>query len=153
VSANDLSAQQLRRAERYLIREGHRVGIDVASRIGRCSGAPEDLACYHERDLRARLMRAQEVPPRPWNVGYHTVYNGPAVLCAACGRRAAWFEIGGRDPDDDPNERWFLDDRVIPLCGWCQVGGPIHDDEDLKRELADARRASLSWRWRWPVRT
>ena len=89
-----------------------------------------------------------------WQIGYWGDEGRPGVPCAVCRRRASWLEIGGRDPDiDDPAEHFFLDDRVIPLCSWCQVVGPINDEDDLRREFAAARDASISWRWRWPGRT
>jgi hypothetical protein len=88
-----------------------------------------------------------------WQVGYWRDDGRPGVPCEVCGRRASWLEIGGRDPEvDDPEEHWFLDDRTIPLCSWCQIRGPITDEDDLERELADARRASISGRWRWSAR-
>jgi len=88
-----------------------------------------------------------------WKVGYWDEFGRPGPTCEVCGRRAAWLEIGGRDPEvDDPDEHWFLDYRVVPLCSWCTLEGPILNDDDLRQQFAAARAASVSWRWRWPVR-
>jgi hypothetical protein len=88
-----------------------------------------------------------------WKVGYWDGLGRPGPPCAVCGRRAAWLEIGGRDAEvHDPGEHWFLDDREIPLCSWCTLERPILNEDDLRREFAEARAASVSWRWRWPVR-
>jgi hypothetical protein len=87
-----------------------------------------------------------------WHVG-HWQYGRPGGLCEACGRRAAWHEIGGAPWDDveaeEPaHDASFLADRSVALCAWCRVGGPINGEEDLQRELARARKESISCRWR-----
>lgn len=69
--------------------------------------------------------------------------------CEACGRRASLHVYGGVD-DDHPPVGTYLDDRPIYVCGWCRLEGdaPILDEDDVRRELAQARARSVAWRWR-----
>lgn len=78
----------------------------------------------------------------------------PGAPCGACGRRASISVIGGWDEDlgPEPEEDFFLNDREIPLCGWCHVRGRTSNEEELQRALSAACRDSVSWRWRWRVR-
>lgn len=87
-----------------------------------------------------------------WRTDYWANGMVPQGRCEACGRRAAWAEIGGRDPENPDPTPAFLDDRTVGLCGWCQVRGPITNPSELAQELEAARRASISWRWRAGLR-
>jgi len=88
-----------------------------------------------------------------WATGYWEDDGRPSSWCEACERRAASLQIGGRETGSDGGDHAsFLDDRVVRLCGWCQLRGPILDEDDFAREIEAARRASISWRWRWTSR-
>jgi hypothetical protein len=92
-----------------------------------------------------------------WATGYWTDDDGyPGPLCEACGRRASNSVVGGWDDDlDGPRTTdnvAFLDDREVPLCGWCFIAGedqPILNEEALQVALRKAKARSTSWTWRW----
>jgi hypothetical protein len=91
-----------------------------------------------------------------WGVGYwDQAWKVPGQPCEACGRRASIHVFGGQADDDhsdeadEADEGRFLNDRVVHLCGWCHIEGPILTQDDLTRELAAAARDSVAWRWRW----
>ena len=89
-----------------------------------------------------------------WSVGsWDEAQIAPGRACEACGRRASIHVAGGRvdedESDDPPADGHFLDERVIHLCGWCHIEGPILNEDDLDRELAAAADDSVAWRWRW----
>ena len=85
-----------------------------------------------------------------WGLGY---WDGvgvvPGGVCDVCGRRAAIHVYGGRE-DDEPaaGDGFFLVERPVHTCGWCHLRGRINGPEDLASALSDARRESVSWRWR-----
>ncbi len=76
----------------------------------------------------------------------------PGRLCEACGRRASIHVVGGRDDESEEDREDFVDDRLVYLCGWCQLRGDIDSAPNLDAALAEAREDSLSWRWRWRAR-
>ena len=89
-----------------------------------------------------------------WGVGYWDEADiAPGRPCEACGRRASIHLIGGQSDDDELEEagedRDFLHSRVVYLCGWCHIEGPILSESDLARELDAAAVDSVAWRWRW----
>lgn len=106
-----------------------------------------------------QLARASIALDERWGTGYWDSDSAPPVpegLCDACGRRAAWLVIGGSWVDegvDDPDEddRDFLDDHPVHLCGWCTPGfsGRPSNQAELDAILADAGEQSIGWRWRW----
>jgi hypothetical protein len=91
-----------------------------------------------------------------WGIGYWSSDIAPAApegLCDACHRRAAWLVVGGRDEDDDGDDRGaasFLTEHPVHLCGWCRIDrdAPIETAADLDRALARARQKSVAWTWR-----
>ena len=76
----------------------------------------------------------------------------PGRLCGACGRRASIHVVGGRDDESEEDRADLFDDRLVYLCGWCQLRGDIDSAPSLDAALAEAREDSVSWRWRWRVR-
>lgn len=91
-----------------------------------------------------------------WGTGY---WNGgpiPEGLCEACGRRAAWLTLGGRDSDEEAqafepsDDGYYLANRSVALCGWCKVPEDfvIHDEQELSTALSSAAARSVSWSWR-----
>ena len=84
---------------------------------------------------------------RRWSTGYWGDW-APGQSCAACGRRAAWLVVGGRDEDADDSEGPW--DREVEVCSWCDLSpyAPISTEEELREALGAAREASVSWRWR-----
>lgn len=89
-----------------------------------------------------------------WGLGYwDEVGVAPGDACEACGRRAAIHVYGGCE-DDEPatGDESFLVERPVFTCGWCHLRKLISGPEDLATALADARRDSVSWRWRGRVR-
>ena len=91
-----------------------------------------------------------------WAVGYWEKASiAPGQPCEACGRRAAIHLIGGWADDPDLDETReddggdLLAHRVVRLCGWCHIEGPILTQDDLHQEFQAAVRDSVSWRWRW----
>lgn len=86
-----------------------------------------------------------------WRTGYWDDGTVPGAPCEACGRRAAIHVYGG--PDEElPEVDDYLTSRPVRVCGWCQLLGPMTSEDEVRRELMAARDASVSWRWRWPVR-
>lgn len=87
-----------------------------------------------------------------WGIGYWRSDQAPAAPngpCDACGRRAAWLEIGGTEPDEEPAaDDDYLQRHPIQVCGWCRLDPsvPIDNEADLVRALGDARARSVSWR-------
>jgi len=98
-----------------------------------------------------------------WQTGFWQGPNTPPAPdgpCDACGRRAAWLEVGGHyegidededDVDADPVD--YLRSHPASLCGWCHLNvdprSPPLTAEDLDRLLRDAGSRSIGWRWRW----
>jgi hypothetical protein len=88
-----------------------------------------------------------------WGTAWWNGELEPDGPCEACARRASIHVYGGPDPDGDEEAVVdYLTTRPIHLCGWCSVGGPIENEEDLRRALSLARSQSVAWRWRWPLR-
>ncbi|MFN2472003.1 MAG: hypothetical protein ABR583_13655 [Gaiellaceae bacterium] len=88
-----------------------------------------------------------------WDTGVWGEFAGPGGACDACGRRAAWLDLGGIDPDDPDSEDFLARHRIV-LCGWCDLDPawfPIEDAETLRAALAGARARSVSWRWGVPA--
>lgn len=86
-----------------------------------------------------------------WGTGWwQAVGIEPDGPCEACGRRAAIHVYGG-SWDEEPLAD-YLAVRPVRVCGWCQLGSPLLNEADLKRELRLARADSIAWRWRWRVR-
>ncbi len=86
-----------------------------------------------------------------WEVGWWNSSDAPAApqgVYAACGRRAAWLEIGGRCADEEPDGS-YLEDHPVALCAWCKPDGPFDDAEQVAAALAEARARSISWSWKW----
>ena len=89
-----------------------------------------------------------------WSVGYWDEADiAPGRPCEACGRRASIHVFGGDLDDDEPDDlrgdNHFLDEKIVHVCGWCHIEGPIRNEDDLQRELAAAAGDSVAWRWRW----
>ena len=90
-----------------------------------------------------------------WLVGYWNEAIAPNGPCEACGRRAAIDVIGGTDGldvEDLTDEEVEACGRAVGLCGWCQVGGQILNEDQLQQALREAAADSISWRWRWRIR-
>lgn len=90
-----------------------------------------------------------------WGAGYWESDTAPAApdgLCEACGRRAAWLTVGGSyDESEGEEDRDYLDEHPVHLCGWCQLDlsrRPL-DRAGLDAILADAGERSIGWRWHW----
>jgi hypothetical protein len=97
-----------------------------------------------------------------WATGYWSNW-GIGGICDVCGRRAAWFVVGGIADDDgiggEPFEParhhaeenyGFMARHPINLCGWCRLDSeafPIESAEELEREIVKAKARSISWRW------
>lgn len=90
-----------------------------------------------------------------WGTRYWETSIVPGGPCEACGRRAAIHIYGGVDEEDDRDRQpqSYLERRPVYVCGWCHLHWQIDSEEDLQNELAAARQDSVSWRWRWHVRT
>ena len=89
-----------------------------------------------------------------WSVGYWAEADiAPGRPCDACGQRASIHLLGGRIDEDEPadlsDDAQFLDEKLVHLCGWCHIEGPILNEDDLQRELAAAASDSVAWHWRW----
>ena len=89
-----------------------------------------------------------------WNTGYWSGEDAPAApggLCDACQRRAAWLDIGGREPEDTDVEdpEWYLGSHPIHVCGWCKLDPdtPIRNASELAAALDAARSRSIAWPW------
>lgn len=89
-----------------------------------------------------------------WGTGFWTGSDAPPApggLCSACRRRAAWHVVGGTDQEDEsvPDDD-YLAQHPVELCGWCQLdfSAPPSDYQELDRILSEARKRSVSWRWR-----
>lgn len=88
-----------------------------------------------------------------WSVGYRDNAGiAPGEACEACERRAAVHVYGGGEGEAIDAAGWFLGDRPVRVCGWCQIRGEINSEQELQAALAAAREESVSWRWRWRVR-
>jgi hypothetical protein len=91
-----------------------------------------------------------------WRTGYWDSW-GPGGPCDACHRRASWLEIGGRWQDEE--EEWdedevpdYLDMHPVHVCFWCMPVFRASDRNDkaaVEHALREARRKSISWRWRY----
>ena len=87
-----------------------------------------------------------------WKTEYWTEdYGWPGPLCEACGRRTAWAYVGGLEDDDEPLG-FYLDNRRIDLCLWCDIGPTdvLNSEADVQAALSAARNESVSWRWNIP---
>jgi len=76
----------------------------------------------------------------------------PGGVCDICGRRASWLTYRDDDPDE---EEVSSEDRRpvevdIDICYWCRLEMPITSESELEAAIAEARRRSVSWRWRRP---
>ncbi|HEY7281145.1 MAG TPA: hypothetical protein VID47_06065 [Actinomycetota bacterium] len=90
-----------------------------------------------------------------WQTEYwDTDWWHPGKVCDVCGRRASWLTTRDDDKDDlddtEPSERDFPD---LDTCFWCQVlpRAPITSRSEWDAAVEDARRRSVSWRWKWTV--
>ncbi len=84
-----------------------------------------------------------------WSIGYWANGGTPEGLCEACGRRAAWLVVGGRDwmEDIEPDDS-FMESHPVNLCGYCELPpGPLETPAQLTAALAHAREHSVAWRW------
>jgi hypothetical protein len=84
-----------------------------------------------------------------WSSGYWEDGGAPEGLCDACGRRAAWLVVGGRDwmEDIEPDDS-FMESHPVHLCGYCNLPpGPIETPAQLAAALACARDHSIAWSW------
>ncbi len=54
--------------------------------------------------------------------------------------------VGIADGPDRSPTGGYLDGRVIRLCGWCSIDGPMLDQDEVRRELALARTRSVASR-------
>jgi hypothetical protein len=89
-----------------------------------------------------------------WGIGYWSSDStppAPSGLCDACGRRAAWLVVGGREwlEDLEPDHS-FMEEHPVRLCGWCRLSdlpATIDSQEQLLDALAAARATSVAWRW------
>ena len=84
-----------------------------------------------------------------WHTGWWeaagVVPGGP---CEACRRRASIHLYGGPTAEGELAGD-YLDNRVIALCGWCQLPvRPFADEGDVRAALEEAAARSVSWRWR-----
>lgn len=109
---------------------------------------------WFPRWWRCDLAKLSMVLDDRWGVGYWDQADiVPGEPCEACGRRASIHLIGGQSADDAlveaEGDRDFLHSRVVHLCGWCHIEGPILSESDLARELDAAAVNSVAWRWRW----
>lgn len=87
-----------------------------------------------------------------WNTGYWTEDSGwPGPLCEACGRRTAWAYIGGLEDGDEPLG-FYLGNRRIDLCLWCDIGPTdvLNSERKVQAALCAARSESVSWGWNIP---
>jgi hypothetical protein len=95
-----------------------------------------------------------------WGTGYWDSEGAPAApdgLCEACGRRAAYFVVGGSEehPGEAPVDGLdYLDANEVQICGWCQpvFPEPPRTKEGVERALVEAGERSIAWRWRWRPR-
>ena len=122
-----------------------------------------DLACRAVDGLayRPAVVRATLRLPRWWNCElarlsvalddrWHTGYwDGwrPVGLCEVCGRRAAWFVLGGTSGASS-SHRLPLDDDALNLCFWCHLPMPITTETELDVASDRARSRSIAWAWR-----
>jgi hypothetical protein len=85
-----------------------------------------------------------------WSTGYWADGGAPEGLCDACGRRAAWLVVGGRDwMEDIERDHSFMEGHPVHLCGYCNLPpDPIETQAQLAAALASARDHSIAWRWR-----
>lgn len=87
-----------------------------------------------------------------WQLGFWASAASPPApqgVCEACGRRAAWLVVGGIDADDEPLEGTYLTEHPVGLCGWCRLrSAPFGSRQELELALGEAKRHSVSWRWR-----
>jgi hypothetical protein len=84
-----------------------------------------------------------------WSTGYWANGGAPEGLCDACGRRAAWLVVGGRDwMEDVEPDRSFMESHPVHLCGYCDLPpGQIETPAQLDAALVYARDHSIAWRW------
>ena len=79
-----------------------------------------------------------------WHLGYWKAAGiEPGGPCEVCGRRAAIHVYGGEGDGGG-----VLADRTLEVCGWCHLRGRILTEDDLAVATAEARAASVAWRWR-----
>lgn len=88
-----------------------------------------------------------------WGTGFwdsSTAPPAPSGLCAACGGRAAWLEIGGfGENGSDLDGADYLANHTVRLCGYCSVigDGPFSSRAELEAALRNAAARSVRWGW------
>ena len=94
------------------------------------------------------LARLSIALDKRWGTGWwDDNKTWPGKPCQACGRRASIHVHGGLDADEIPTGV-FVESHPVLLCGWCELHGPLLDENDLQRELQQAGHRSVAWRWR-----